>query len=397
MTMTADAKAGAKPRHVPPFDAARLDRLLEEEKIDTVVVCSKHNIQYLLGGYRFFFFDYFDAVGPSRYLPLLIYQKGHPERSTYLGYHTERYEAELGRFWVPRVETRTRGTVASMSLAVEHLKSLGKIERIGVERAFLPADAEQVLRDGMPGAAIVEAWSPLERLRAVKTPDELILVREASERVVDSMLTVMSAHGPGATKQRLVQALKEEEVRRGLNFEYCFVTVGSSLNRAPSDQVWGAGEILSLDSGGNYQGYIGDLCRMAIHGEPDQELVQLLGEVDEIQQAARKATKAGATGADIYGSAAPLVQRSPNAKSIEFVAHGLGLVPNESPRLTYTRQDMDKPLEAGMVLSIETILEHPRRGFIKLEDTVAVTKSGLDGLGDKGRGWNRGGSRANNP
>ena len=146
MTMTADAKAGAKPRHVPPFDAARLDRLLEEEKIDTVVVCSKHNIQYLLGGYRFFFFDYFDAVGPSRYLPLLIYQKGHPERSTYLGYHTERYEAELGRFWVPRVETRTRGTVASMSLAVEHLKSLGKIERIGVERAFLPADAEQVLR-----------------------------------------------------------------------------------------------------------------------------------------------------------------------------------------------------------------------------------------------------------
>ena len=212
-----------------------------------------------------------------------------------------------------------------------------------------------------------------------------------------STLTVMSAHGLGATKQRLVQALKEEEVRRGLNFEYCFVTVGSSLNRAPSDQVWGAGEILSLDSGGNYQGYIGDLCRMAIHGEPDQELVQLLGEVDEIQQAARKATKAGATGADIYGSAAPLVQRSPNAKSIEFVAHGLGLVPNESPRLTYTRQDMDKPLEAGMVLSIETILEHPRRGFIKLEDTVAVTKSGLDGLGDKGRGWNRGGSRANNP
>jgi hypothetical protein len=43
--------------------------------------------------------------------------------------------------------------------------------------------------------------------------------------------------------------------------------------------VWAAGDILSLDSGGNYKGYIGDLCRMAIQGEPDGELEDLLGEV----------------------------------------------------------------------------------------------------------------------
>ena len=52
--------------------------------------------------------------------------------------------------------------------------------------------------------------------------------------------------------------------------------------------MWAAGDILSLDSGGNYKGYIGDLCRMAIQGEPDGELQQLLGEIDEIQLAARK-------------------------------------------------------------------------------------------------------------
>ena len=44
-----------------------------------------------------------------------------------------------------------------------------------------------------------------------------------------------------------------------------------------------------------------------------------------------------------------------------------------------------------MVLSIETTLLHPRRGFIKLEDTVAVTEQGCEGFGDRGRGWNRGG------
>ena len=38
--------------------------------MDAAVISSKHNIQYLFGGYRFFFFDHFDAIGVSRYLPL---------------------------------------------------------------------------------------------------------------------------------------------------------------------------------------------------------------------------------------------------------------------------------------------------------------------------------------
>ena len=45
-----------------------------------------------------------------------------------------------------------------------------------------------------------------------------------------------------------------------------------------------------------------------------------------------------------------------------------------------------------MVISVETTLQHPRRGFIKLEDTVAVTDDGCDIYGEGGRGWNRGGS-----
>src|ERR1700759_5164178 len=85
----------------PPFDAARLDSLLDEAGMDAAVISSKHNIQYLLGGYRFFFFDHFDAIGVSRYLPVLLYVKGDPERATYIGHPMESYEQELNRFWVP--------------------------------------------------------------------------------------------------------------------------------------------------------------------------------------------------------------------------------------------------------------------------------------------------------
>jgi Xaa-Pro dipeptidase len=72
----------------------------------------------------------------------------------------------------------------------------------------------------------------------------------------------------------------------------------------------------------------------------------------------------------------------------------MGIIGHEAPRIsgrgpvTYEGYDMDRPLEAGMVLSIETTMHHPRRGLIKLEDTLAVTQDGLIAYGDHGRGWN---------
>jgi Xaa-Pro aminopeptidase len=68
-----------------PFDSARLDALLDDAGIDVLIATSKHNVQYLLGGYRFFFFDYMDAIGMSRYLPIFVYHKGKAENSAYIG------------------------------------------------------------------------------------------------------------------------------------------------------------------------------------------------------------------------------------------------------------------------------------------------------------------------
>ena len=140
--------------------------------------------------------------------------------------------------------------------------------------------AAQALRDAF-GGELKDALFVLERLRSIKTPDELKKLKYASEAVIESMKAVIANHGPGSTKAELVEALRREETNRGLTFEYCLITAGTSLNRAPSEQVWGKGDILSLDSGGNYHGYIGDLCRMAIHGEPDAELEDMLAEIGE--------------------------------------------------------------------------------------------------------------------
>jgi Xaa-Pro aminopeptidase len=382
-----------------PFDADRLDRLMDEAGIDVLLTTSKHNVQYLLGGHRAFFFESMDAMGLSRYLPVLVYPKGARQKAAYFGHRMEGFQKENDPFWVSESQTNSSGTVDAMQKAIDYVRKLGaKPRRIGAELAFLPVDAGNVVRNAFPDSEIVDALFVLERLRAVKTPEELRKLRIASERVIESMLAVIANHGPGATKRELTEALRREETNRGLTFDYCLITAGSSLNRAPSEQKWGKGDVLSLDSGGNYHGYIGDLCRMAIHGEPDAELEDLLAEIERIQRAAMKPIKAGAMGSTIYAAAEPLVHKSKHHNHMHFLAHGMGLVSHEAPRLTatgpvpYDAYDADRPLESGMVVSVETTLQHPQRGFIKLEDTVTVTDTGFEIYGEGGRGWNRGGT-----
>ena len=387
-----------KPRQTAPFDTARLDRLMDEAGIDVLLATSKHNVQYLLGGHRAFFFESMDAMGLSRYLPVFVYAKGAPQKAGFFGHRMENFQNEVKPFWVSEVNCKSSGSVDVIEKALDYVRKLDlKPKCIGVELAFIPADSAGAVRKAFPDSQIKDALFVLERLRAIKTPDELKMLRIASDAVIDSMEAVIKNHGPGATKNELVEALRREETSRGLTFDYCLITAGSSLNRAPSDQRWEEGGILSLDSGGNYHGYIGDVCRMGVAGEPDAELIDLLAEVEAVEQASMKPIRAGALGKEVYAAANAVLHKSKIHNHAHFLAHGMGLVSHEAPRLTnsgpvpYDAYDAERPLETGMVVSVETTLQHPERGFIKLEDTVVVTPAGFDVYGDRIRGWNRAG------
>lgn len=378
-----------------PFDANKLDTLLAKAGLDVVLISSRHNARHLLGGYSFFFFEHFETFGTSKYQPLVIYTRGRPDDAIYIGHGMEAFERELGKPWVREAHMKSWGTHDAIQLAIDcikrdhpHLKSLG------VEPDFLSLAAVNILRDQLPQVALQNAQRPLELVRAIKTPEEIGYIKKASDDVVSSMMAVISSHGAGTTKAQLVAALQQEEERRGLTYEYCLITAGTSLNRSPSDYVLKKGDIVSLDSGGNLKGFLGDLCRMAVVGEPTSQHVDLLAEVEAIQQAARAQIRAGNIGAEIYTAADARIAKSPYKQYVDFVTHGLGTVTHETPRLApsgfpYPPDDALSALEVGMVLSVETAIKHPEAGFVKLEDTIAITASGPEAYGDFGRGWNR--------
>ena len=141
---------------------------------------------------------------------------------------------------------------------------------------------------------------------------------------------------------------------------------------------------------------------MAIQGEPDAELEDLLGEIESIQRAAMKPIRAGAMGArDLRRRRAAARRDRKHHNHWNFSRTAWAWSATRRPRLTdrgpvpYPSEYAERPLEAGMVVSVETTLMHPARGFIKLEDTVVVTDSRPRDLRRRRARLEQGGTAAN--
>lgn len=369
-----------------------LDRALEEANLDAVLVTSPHNVRYLLGQPPFFFFEFDRAFGRGQYLPILIYLRDRPDATHLVGYFAEQtYRVEP--LWVSSIADIAFGTVDAMENAVEFLRGAGgEIANLGIEAPFVPADAYDMLRKSLPAVNLHDVSELFDGIRALKTDAEVVLLREAAERTVDAMLAVFDEAVPGITEKEVVDALRYEEARRGLDFKYCLIATGRGHHRGPSERRLEAGDTVSLDSGASFRGYVADMARMGLIGKPDDELEALLAEIDDLQ---RLGCSQAVPGADVEAIAAAIeseIRRSPNCENIVFEAHGLGLVGHEGPtvgvREGRRQLGRNQRLQPGAILSIETAIAHPRRGFIKLEDALVVTADGFELFADYGHGWN---------
>ncbi len=379
----------------PPFDAKKLDRLLDETGIELVLAVTKHNVQYLLGGYRYFFFEHADAIGTGRYLPVVGYFRGRPELAFYVGAGNEAWGLEVFPIWTPNTLTRSWSSVDSAMAAAELIRKAGfTTGRIALEFSFFPADAIDTLRRELSNTEFVEALPILEELRAVKTKQELEYLQMGAAAVVDSMLATFESAKPGITEAQLVEQLRLEQSHRGLTFDYALITSGPTFGRAPSNRPWNPGEVLSLDTAGHYHGYLADMARMAVMGPPTELMQELLNEILFVQDQTRLVIGPGRLGHEVYEAGHRATEQCKFGKSFGFVAHGMGLISHEAPRLRHNDEigydgvHAERALESGMVLSIETGIKHPEAGFIKLEDTVVVTETGWEAYGDWGRHWN---------
>ena len=366
-----------------PYDEKKFDSLMDKSGIDLVLANTRQNIRYLSGGYFFHFHERFTAFGESQYTPLVGVPKGKQDQSFYIGHQNESGQATEENLWFANRINCQRVTSVSGKNAANAIKKLG-LEKgtIAVEKDFLPSSALDTMRKELPDANFVEALYVLEELRAVKSNQEIELMRRITEADAEAIELGFQSGKGGATTREIANTVERELTNRGVCFLWVFTSAGTKMLRAPSNKNWEIGEVLHLDAGGSEHDYLTDVCRMGVRGEPSKEASDVYISCLAIQDEVRSAIQKGERYNTIYNLGEKLVEESGHGSYGTFIIHGVGLISHEQPRFG---PDIERELESGMMISIETDIRHPEVGYVKLEDTVVVTDTGCEGLGDAGR------------
>jgi Xaa-Pro aminopeptidase len=259
------------------------------------------------------------------------------------------------------------------------------IGAIGIEaHALTVKEAERVA--GLTRSRVVPAGDHVERLRTVKSPEEVTAIRAAAELAQDALDEVLPTIRVGQQEREIGAALEAALRRRGSEW-HPFPTIVASGPRSAlphartSVRTVGRGDWLLLDFGAQVDGYCADLTRTVVVGAPADERQRAIYELVRCaQQRALEYLRPGMTGREGDALAREvIVGRGFGDAFGHSLGHGLGLEVHEAPRLAPTS---DAPIPQGAVVTVEPGVYFPGWGGVRLEDDLYLGVEGPELLSD---------------
>jgi len=289
-------------------------------------------------------------------------------------------------------------------------------QRIGMELDVLPVNHYFNFQAVFGDAEIRDISQRIRLIRAVKSPYEISLIREAARMSDEVASAVPEMLRPGISEIELAglveakaRSLGHQGITRmrlwGAELFYGHVMAGPSASvpsylasptggpgvspvvaQGPGFRKVKENEPVLVDFVFAYRGYLSDHTRIfAINGLPDEFLAAQAAML-EIQSLIKKEAKPGVPSGSLYDMA---VQRATDLgyadhfmgagdSRIRFVGHGVGIELDEYPFLA---KGQDLPLEAGMAVALEPKVIFPGQGVVGIENTHIVTGDGLEQLG----------------
>ncbi len=255
------------------------------------------------------------------------------------------------------------------------------------------AETVKKIRDLAPQASLADLRLMVARMRAVKSPGEVALIRKAVDASVEAHLAAMRAVKPGVWEYQIAALMKYEFERRGCEWPSYPPIVGAGIDSTvlhydqDSNQMKD-GDVVLMDVAGSYSGYASDITRtLPVNGHftPRQREIYeiVLGAQNAAMAAAKPGMYVGRHGApglneiayqyinthgkDLHGQ--PLGQYF-----IHGLSHPIGLNVHDPI-------DYDRALEPGMVITMEPGIYIPEEkiGF-RIEDDILITADGNEQL-----------------
>lgn len=262
----------------------------------------------------------------------------------------------------------------------EAIKASGA-QRVGIETATMPHDSYVRLAAHLDGVELVSVGDQLDRLRWIKTPEEVGYHRRAIEITDVAYERAVAALRPGISEREVANLIAIAFLDQGADGWGFPPTVAFGPNAAkphhePGDRPLREGEAIIMDFGATVHGYTADLTRTNWLGEPPAQLEEIYTIVHSAQEAALATIRAGVPGKVVDAAARDVISAAGYGEQfVHGVGHGIGVRIHDGPFLHGKNED---PLPANSILTVEPGIYIRDFGGVRIEDVVLVTDEGYE-------------------
>jgi Xaa-Pro aminopeptidase len=233
----------------------------------------------------------------------------------------------------------------------------------------------------LPGATFVDATDPIDYLKAIKSPEEIELIK-GTAALQDTALEYV--------RQRIKPGMKDLDINA--EADYISTKLGSTRLQVlissyhPGEEPMGfmgrhymnrtvreGDQLVVLLEGNGPGGFYTEIARVLSLGEPTQEAKDAFAIALKAQELTLSMLKPGANPKDIWDANNEFLQKNGSGPEGRLYAHGEGYELVERPAIRY---DESMKVQAGMNLAVHPVWKS-KGVWITLCDNYMVTENGV--------------------
>lgn len=324
---------------------------------------------------------------------VILAGQGEPVLATDSVMHSEPMHSEIWTTWIKDVRwAHHPATVRQAENMTDHVRDalrefgcLGR--RVGlVGERGISSRTMLDLGERLEGTTLVPATGLFVEAKSIRSPREIEFLRIAAGQASRGLDAVMDLARPGVTEFDLAGAAAKAMYEAGAH-ELAFppaVTAGprAGLKHSyPTGRKLETGDLVFIDVGTSYHGYLSDVCRTFAVGRPDAAKRKMLETALAMELAFIEAARPGARISDLQKRCETIAAQAGYAAYYypTGIGHGIATSIAEMPVLF---PDNEAPLAAGMTFALEPMIVIEGIGTAVYEDDILVTADGAEQLSD---------------